>query len=444
MDQSNEPKKYPPTEKKLADLRKRGQFPKTDLAVPNFEVIFFGLIFIAFLYVLFSYGGVVMEALVFYPAHQITSWVISAIFVVIGIIALVKTVLILLQWVMLNHAVVNTEGLKPDINKLNPVTGFKNVFGLDALTKSFSKVIELCFLVFLVYYIFSIKGFELSLLGRLNNTVIIASNLILAVFYVAVFFLIYGLIIATIDFMIELYQFTKKNRMTFTELKNELKETEGSPEMKSHRKTRMREIMEEEPSFKNRRPTFALANPTHILVPICYVPGIDRVPLILEVSLDAKAQYEKQQLIDSGIPVIENKLLARALYKKAPDGLCVLPKEFFKQIALILKALEKMNARKELEKVISARHPDFVLTNGRNVLIPISYDKDHDKVPLILQIRAGDDIESEQQKLLDAKVPLVENKALAEAIYQGNPDGRSPLPEQFFEDIAKILLNVRT
>ncbi len=444
MDQSNEPKKYPPTEKKLADLRKRGQFPKTDLAVPNFEIIFFGLIFVGFLYILFSYAGVILEALAFYPTHQIAKWVIHAIFAVIGVIALVKTILILLQWVMLNHAVINTEGLTPDINKLNPVTGFKNVFGLEALSKSFSKVIELGFLIFLLYYLFSVKGIEISFLSGLNNVPSVVSHLILAIVYVAIFFLIYGVSIAIIDFMIELYHFTKKNRMTFTELKNELKETEGSPEMKSHRKTRMREIMEEEPSFKNRSPTFALANPTHILVPICYVPGIDRVPLILEVSLDAKAQYEKQQLIDAGIPVIENKLLARALYKKAPDGLCVLPKEFFKQIALILKALEKMNARKELLKVISERDADFVLTNGRNLLIPISYDKDHDKVPLILQIRAGDGIESEKQKLLDAQVPLVENVALAEAIYQANPDGRSTLPEEFFEDIAKILLNVRT
>lgn len=442
MDQSNEPKKYPPTEKKLADLRKRGQFPKTELAVPNFEVIFFGLIFISFLYVLFNYTGVVLEALVFYSASQIISWVIDVIFLAIGVIALLKTVLLLIQWVMLNHAVINTEGLKPDINKLNPVNGFKNVFGLEGLSKSFSKVLELCFLLFLIYYIFSIKGVEINLLWQLNNTTSVVKHLIMAVGGVAVFFLIYGVIIATIDFMIELYHFIKKNRMTFTELKNELKETEGSPEMKSHRKMRMREIMEEAPSFQNRKPTFALANPTHILVPISYIPGVDRVPLILQVSLDAKAQYEKQQLIDAGIPVIENKLLARALYKKSPDGLCVLPKEFFKQIALILKALEKMNARKDLEKVISERRADFVLTNGSNLLIPISYDKGHDKVPLILQICVDDEAGSEKQKLLDAKVRLVENNALAEAIYQKNPDGRSALPEEFFEDIAKILLRI--
>ena len=124
----------------------------------------------------------------------------------------------------------------------------------------------------------------------------------------------FGVTVSYIDLLFECYHFKQKNRMTLTEMKNEMKDTEGSPEIKAERKMKMREIMET-PITKGRTPTFALVNPTHILVPICFEPHVDKVPVVLKISTDLFAQEEKKRLKMINIPIIEHRPLARALYR---------------------------------------------------------------------------------------------------------------------------------
>ncbi|MFS1948624.1 EscU/YscU/HrcU family type III secretion system export apparatus switch protein [Vibrio lentus] len=338
--ESTEPKKYPPTEKKLRDLKKKGQFPKTELAEPTLELIVFAVVLIGVIFLLFENADRWMEEMLYSDVQVGFKLMLSLISAVIGGLVLVKMIMAVIDWVVINKNVINTESLGLKIEKLHPVTGFKNIFGIEAMSRSLRKVLELLFLLFLLKYVFDIAGDELNTLKEINNRSFFLNNLVFCLLMVSLLFFVYGVSVGCVDFLVERYHFERKNRMTFTEMKNEMKETEGSPEIKSERKRKMREVMEA-PIIKGRTPTFALANPTHILVPVCFEPHIDKAPVVLKISTDLFAQEEKKRLKMMNVPIIEHKPLARAFYHKMKHGEDFIPKEFYRDVAMILSALKK-------------------------------------------------------------------------------------------------------
>ncbi|WP_341663600.1 EscU/YscU/HrcU family type III secretion system export apparatus switch protein [Vibrio sp.] len=342
--ESTEPKKYPPTEKKLRDLKKKGQFPKTELAEPTLELIVFAIVFIGLIYFMFENANYWMEEILYADLYVGFSLMYSLIAAVIGSLMLVKLIMAIIDWVLINKNVINTESLGLKMEKIHPVTGFKNIFGIEAMSRSLRKVLELLFLLFLLKYVFDIAGDELNTLKQVNNRSFFLYNFIFYMLLVSLMFFVYGLCVGCVDFLVEQYHFRQKNRMTFTEMKNEMKETEGSPEIKSERKSKMREIMDA-PVTKGRKPTFALANPTHILVPVCYDRNIDKAPVVLKICTDALAQEEKARLKAMNIPIIEHKPMARAFYRKMKHGEDFIPKEFYRDVAMILSALKKQQKK---------------------------------------------------------------------------------------------------
>ncbi|AVI67768.1 type III secretion protein [Shewanella sp. WE21] len=339
-DESTEPKKYPPTEKKLRDLRQKGQFPKTELAEPTMELVVFAVIFISSIYFIFESANEWFEVMLY--ADISTGLDIVYIVITWGVLFLlmIKLVMATISWVLLNKNVISTESLGLKMEKISPVTGAKNIFGIEALSRSLRKIFELVFLLFLLKYVVDVGGGELTALAQTNNITYFIYNLMLYVGLVSLFFIVYGVSLGCVDFMVECYHFNKKNRMTFTEMKNEMKETEGSPEIKSERRQRMREVMDA-PMTKGRTPTFAIANPTHILVPICYERGIDKVPVVLSITTESFALEERRRLEALNIPIIEHRGLARAFYRKMRTGNDYIPKLFYRHIALILLELNK-------------------------------------------------------------------------------------------------------
>jgi len=92
---------------------------------------------------------------------------------------------------------------------------------------------------------------------------------------------------------------------------------------------------------KGRKPTFAIANPTHILVPICYDRLIDKVPVVLKITTESFALEERRRLEALNIPILEHRGLARAFYKRMRTGEDYIPKTFYRDIAIILLELER-------------------------------------------------------------------------------------------------------
>ncbi|EGR3477094.1 type III secretion protein, partial [Vibrio parahaemolyticus] len=159
--ESTEPKKYPPTEKKLRDLKKKGQFPKTELAEPTLELFVFCIIIVITLYSLFEYTNEWISSAIQSDINVGIDNMFSILGYTIGFLAFFKIVMAVFEWVMINKSVISTEALGFKIDKINPVNGAKNIFGVEAISRSSRKVLELLFLLFLLKYVFDVLGAEL-------------------------------------------------------------------------------------------------------------------------------------------------------------------------------------------------------------------------------------------------------------------------------------------
>ncbi|EKT64617.1 EscU/YscU/HrcU family type III secretion system export apparatus switch protein [Providencia burhodogranariea] len=338
--ESTEPKKYPPTSKKLRELRKKGQFPKTELAEPSFSVLLFCIVIIFFIVILFSDFNYWIEFVIYADLAVVFMAIMNILQISIALFSIKKLIFFIINWVVINRGTLNNQVFSLKLDKLNPVQGFKNNLGIDAIANSFRKVLELLFLLFLLKYVFDTYGLEVNKLHKVSNPAYFIYDLLYYIGFVSLLMFVFGASVGAVDYLCEHYRFTKKNRMTMTEMKNEMKDTEGSPQIKGERKMRMRELMNE-PMTKGRRPTFAIANPTHILVPICFEYNIDAAPLVLDIYTESMALEQRQHLESLDIPIIEDIPLARAIMKKMKVGGVYLDKEFYRDVALIIVALKR-------------------------------------------------------------------------------------------------------
>ena len=203
-------------------------------------------------------------------------------------------------------------------NKINPINGLKRIFsmkGLVELGKSVLKVVLLIGLASIVIYIMLPQLLQISH-GSLKSA--------LEVMYYAFPFLIGTLltalaVIAAIDYFWQRHVHIQQLKMTKQELKDEHKQTDGSPEVKA--KIRRMQMEKSRESTKQREAlenvsnaTAVITNPTHFAVALKYNPGEIGAPTILAMGQGVIAKQIIERANDNKITVFRSPLLARALY----------------------------------------------------------------------------------------------------------------------------------
>ena len=203
-------------------------------------------------------------------------------------------------------------------SKINPIKGLKRIFsvkGLVELGKSVLKVVLLVGLAALIIYLMLPQLLQISH-GSLKSA--------LEVMYYAFPFLIGALltalaIIAAIDYFWQRHVHVQQLKMTKQELKDENKQTEGSPEVKA--KIRRMQMEKSRESGKQREAldnvsnaTAVITNPTHFAVALKYNPGEVGAPTILAMGQGIIAQQIIERANEHKVTVFRSPLLARALY----------------------------------------------------------------------------------------------------------------------------------
>lgn len=212
----------------------------------------------------------------------------------------------------------SSKNIKFDGNKINPLQGLKRIFsikGLVELAKSLIKVIFLGGLTALVVY------FRLpQILALLGSNLAQNFQVLATVFYLLICFLLLVLgLIAVIDFLYERHARLQKLRMSRQDLKDESKQTEGSPEVKSKIRRLQMEAAQRSREHANsldgvREATAIITNPTHFAVALKFAPGSMAVPVIVSMGRGRLAEKIIEKGGDNQITVFSSPLLARALY----------------------------------------------------------------------------------------------------------------------------------
>jgi len=226
--------------------------------------------------------------------------------------------------------------LKPfelKFSKLNPMEGLKRIFstrGLVELGKNLLKVFAGGYVAWLtIRKELNILPF-LPQLG-LYDVVRIAGELIVKAFLTGFSFF---LVIAVIDYFLQRWQHEKSIMMTKQEVKEEHKDTEGSPQVKGKIRSLMRELARQRMMRDLPKATVVITNPTHFAVALRYDSKVMNAPQIIAKGADFMAEKIREVARKHGIPIVEDKLLARSLYKV--DLGENVPEELYRAVARIL------------------------------------------------------------------------------------------------------------
>ena len=239
--------------------------------------------------------------------------------------------------------VFSTNTLKPDMGRLNPVQGFTRMFSARAamdLAKSMSKAALIGYMVYSFFRDHQDDVIRLILAdyGHIGSHL---ADLCFGLLFKCLFTMV---VIAGIDYLFQRWQFEKTLRMTKQEVKEEYKRTEGDPLIKAHTRQRQREIARRRMMQDVTRATVVITNPTHFAVALHYETGEMPAPRVIAKGQDLIALKIKEIAQSHGIPIVENKPLARSLYATCDIGEMI-PVEMFQAVAEIIAFVFKQSGR---------------------------------------------------------------------------------------------------
>lgn len=335
------------TPKKLRDARQKGQVAKSQ----DFASAFTFVVSIASVLILadqiyekLSSYMIAMFELARYPgefASNVGSFCILAI-EMIARCSFPTLILTLIVGVFVNFIIVgplfSLEVIKPKLDKLNPINNLKNLFKMKTLFELAKSLFKITGAVVIVYY--TMKEATPEILSSVNYPVIgiltiFSSFLFKLIIRIGIFYTI----VAIADLVYQRRNFASEMKMEKFEVKQEYKDTEGDPHIKSRRKQTAHEIAYQEGPRSVKRAKTVITNPTHIAVALEYDETIHHAPKILTMGQGIIAEKIIAAAIDNHVPIMRNVSLAQTLYATGKIGQFI-PEGAYQAVAEILKWLK--------------------------------------------------------------------------------------------------------
>jgi flagellar biosynthetic protein FlhB len=224
--------------------------------------------------------------------------------------------------------------MTPDFNKINPIKGLQNKFKLKTVMTAFmniAKVVVFSMVGYLVLNsewkrIFKMTGQDAAYSMKLFSEIF---------FKLAMYIIIVMLILAILDFAYQKWQSFQQNKMTKQEVRDEHKNYEGDPKIKQRRRQIQQQMARQRMMKDVKDADVVITNPTHYSIAIKYDELTMRAPTLVAKGVDVLALKIREIAKTNSIPIVENKLLARALYKSTEVGEPI-PQKMFKAVAEIL------------------------------------------------------------------------------------------------------------
>jgi flagellar biosynthesis protein FlhB len=226
------------------------------------------------------------------------------------------------------------EALIPDFGRLNPASGLGRMFSARSvvdLAKAFAKFI---LLALVAVFVLRQKSGELMGLGMEPTRVAIAHAISLTGYAFLMLASTLGLI-AAIDVPWQLYQHNKQLRMTRQEVREEMKESEGSPEVKGRIRKMQNEVARRRMMQEVPKADVVVVNPTHFAVALRYDEKRMRAPVVVAKGADIIAARIREVATESLVPIFEAPPLARALFKSVEIG-AEIPATLYVAVAQVL------------------------------------------------------------------------------------------------------------
>jgi len=227
----------------------------------------------------------------------------------------------------------SVETLTPKMSKINPIEGVKKMFSMRSLVelaKSIAKILIVGWAAFsvlkdnvshLIPLVYQVKAQIISMLADVSLQVVTRCCYVIA-------------ILAILDFLYQRWDFEKSMKMTKQEVKDEFKQTEGDPMIKSRIRSIQREMARKRMMQEVPKADVVITNPTHLAIALRYDLESMTSPMIVAKGANKVAFRIKTLATENNIPVVENRTLAQNLYKL--DIGEEIPPHFYQAVAEIL------------------------------------------------------------------------------------------------------------
>ncbi len=236
------------------------------------------------------------------------------------------------------------KAVRPKFSKLNPLKGFQRIFGISGLVKvtlDSLKVLIVVIVSTLTIYQYRETVILLPYLTILQSLSEIGWLLLDLAFRILAILFILGIL----DLVYQRWKHTKDMRMTKQQVKDEMKQSEGDPEIKRRRHQLQQQAAMQRIGSSVPKADVVVTNPEHISIAIQYDPDAMGAPRVVAKGADFLALRIRQIAMQHRIPIVERKPLARALYKDVGVGQEI-PPDFYQAVAEILAYVYRLSGRK--------------------------------------------------------------------------------------------------
>lgn len=267
-------------------------------------------------------------------SYIFTITVKTAVLIIGPILALAWLVAVLADFVQVGPLVAIAP-LMPKLDKLNPTKYFKNIMSIKTLFELFKNILKVIILGYIGWMVYSGHIEHILMLASIDNNFAVMvefGHLITEFIFKAC---IAFLVIAAADYGVTKWKFLKDQKMSFKEIKDEYKNTEGDPNVKAALRQRRMQMLQRGMMDSVPDADFVVTNPIHVACAMKYKAEEMESPMLIAKGTELIAKKIIGIAREHGIPVIENPPVARALYKMV-DLNQQIPPELYKAVAEIL------------------------------------------------------------------------------------------------------------
>lgn len=340
----DEDKQFDATPRKLEQARKEGQVVKSkDFSTAISLLILFATINalapfiwdqIAKLFVML-YEQIPNKHLADIGFPYIFTTTIASTFLIIAPILFVAWFVAIMADFIQVGPLVATAPLSPKLDKLNPTKYFKNLMSIKTLFELFKNIIKVIILGYIGWSVYSAHIESILSLAAIDNNFAVMMEfgklIVEFVFKASIAFLA----IAGADYMVTRWKFLKDQKMSFKEIKDEYKNTEGDPNVKAALRQRRMQMLQKGMMDAVATSDFVVRNPTHVACALKYEAEKMESPMLVAKGTELIAKKIIQIAYDNGVPVIDNAPVARAIFRLVELN-HLIPPDLYKAVAEIL------------------------------------------------------------------------------------------------------------
>jgi type III secretion protein U len=342
--ESSQAKTEPPTQKRLRDLRRKGQVAKSPDVAATVAIIV-GVCFFVFAgdfvlnritRVLNTAASVDFRTLM--DPQALSQWtarmLLEVIWITLPIIVVLVVVSVITSFIQVGP-VFASEQVTPKLQRIDPIAGIKRLFSIRTFVELCKLLVKAGLLTAVIWLTarHALPTLLQSHWLRVEGVLPLALHLlkILCWFAIAAF-----IAVAAFDLWFQKWEFLRRNRMSIEEVRREHKEVEGDPLMRHRRKQLHREAVEVSMLGNVRRANVVVVNPTHIAVALFYEAGETDLPVVVAKGEGELARAIRKIAEEEGIPIMHDVDLARRLRSDAPVDQYI-PEELIEPVAAVLR-----------------------------------------------------------------------------------------------------------